>query len=434
MTNTTSNIDSWLLLNQSHELGQSILQANDGTMRSSSSIPSESLHRRTRWNKSSSASRDGLSDYCVDNEVVHVSASLSFDSNALNDNGNNNENVSFRSALAENDRSTVAHMLVTSGDVVGLVGSVESSALLDCLLEMNGAEFADQCLDYFELPSAPDKEVYEFLPDNTKTLLLQIDADVPRTIPVGYSLLFQCTELRVMLRRMLFRAAEKMPLISYFQSMGDIAAVFLVVHLEAFARSEHVQAFEKLSPFAVATAEAKSCAALCRFIDMWQAIFVDSLDRESLQRHLLDVHVQLSLINEPMATRLTQGGIEASFWSFRWWFSLLSRELPLKSTLVVWLYYLALPENIDRLQFHKCTCAALADVVYSNTISRAKSDGDMLLRMQSPIAMSLPLSFVSVLLREAWHGFDAWKKKTLSRPSVAEDDNQHLLASIINSL
>lgn len=178
MTNTTSNIDSWLLLNQSHELGQSILQANDGTMRSSSSIPSESLHRRTRWNKSSSASRDGLSDYCVDNEVVHVSASLSFDSNALNDNGNNNENVSFRSALAENDRSTVAHMLVTSGDVVGLVGSVESSALLDCLLEMNGAELADQCLDYFELPSAPDKEVYEFLPDNTKTLLLQIDADV----------------------------------------------------------------------------------------------------------------------------------------------------------------------------------------------------------------------------------------------------------------
>ena len=130
-------------------------------MRSSSSIPSESLLRRTRWNKSSSASRDGLSDYCVDNEVVHVSASLSFDSK-LNDNGNNNENVSFRSALAENDRSTVAHMLVTSGDVVGLVGSVESSALLDCLLEMNGAEFADQCLEYFELPGAPDKEVYDF--------------------------------------------------------------------------------------------------------------------------------------------------------------------------------------------------------------------------------------------------------------------------------
>ena len=182
MTNTTSNIDSWLLLNQSHELGQSILQANDGTMRSSSSIPSESLLRRTRWNKSSSASRDGLSDYCVENEVVHVDASLSFDSNLLsnnnNDDGNNNENVSFRSALAENDRSTVAHMLVTSGDVVGLVGSVESSALLDCLLEMNGAEFSDRCLEYFELPSAPDKEVYEFLPDNTKTLLLQIDADV----------------------------------------------------------------------------------------------------------------------------------------------------------------------------------------------------------------------------------------------------------------
>lgn len=76
-----------------------------------------------------------------------------------------------------------------------------------------------------------------------------------------------------------------------------------MVHLEAFACSEHVQAFEKLSPFAVATAEAKSCAALCRFIDMWQAIFVDSLDRESLQRHLLDVHVQVLIRHEYYSAR-----------------------------------------------------------------------------------------------------------------------------------
>jgi hypothetical protein len=157
-----------------------------------------------------------------------------------------------------------------------------------------------------------------------------------------------------MLRRLLFRAAKSNALLNYFQSMGDICAVFVVVYLEAAARSSaNVDDVAQLSARAMALAEARSFRALCAFLRRFESIYIDSLDRDELAANIGDITTQLALINKPLVQRLQSAGIETSFWSFRWWFSLMSRELPLQSTLQLWLHYLSLPDSVDRFVFHK---------------------------------------------------------------------------------
>jgi hypothetical protein len=180
MTSETDNsLNSWMLLNESHKLGASVLQRNDGSSVAASSIPHSSIFRRTRWRRSGSAgARDGLSDFCIRNEIVRLDASdedaraaaaaLVADEIRL---------ANMCDALERRDRASLSNQILQLSEEFG-VPDVLCASSVDLLLELEQVSDDDDLLAYFEREAPPLRENYNMLDEQTRILCLQIDADV----------------------------------------------------------------------------------------------------------------------------------------------------------------------------------------------------------------------------------------------------------------
>lgn len=98
-------------------------------------------------------------------------------------------------------------------------------------LKQKRQEYAELHTKYYLNMSDSDRE----------NSLHQIQLDVPRTLPKGYSgNIFKNEKIRVMLEHIMYNWAAHHPQIGYFQGLSDIISQFIIVFLSHYVFGLHV--------------------------------------------------------------------------------------------------------------------------------------------------------------------------------------------------
>jgi len=170
---------------------------------------------------------------------------------------------------------------------------------------------------------------------NTNTNIKeQIHIDVIRTQPKGYETLLKSQYLQDMLERILYVNAIENTDISYFQGMGDLGVVFIIVFI-----SEHMDPnMFSDAPLPLSTLqeiEADSFWCLKYLLTKLQVSVTSNL-YESIQPMIVKLRSLISIVDKSLIDWMDSIQLEFGHFSFRWLLLLLMRELSIDNTIRLW--------------------------------------------------------------------------------------------------
>eukprot|EP00727_Mastigamoeba_balamuthi_P012607 m51a1_g797 hypothetical protein (403) ;mRNA; f:647334-648887 len=175
-----------------------------------------------------------------------------------------------------------------------------------------------------ELGRTPDGPLGEDV-----ALLRQIDVDVLRTHPTGFTNLFNALPLKLMLRRMLFVWSKTNKDVDYFQGLNEICTPFIIAFLHE-ALNGDISEKACLAADKERLGEVESDAYLGT---PYSKLSTTKLHAEVMLRRIEDV---VAYCDSALWKHLQRENVQLVQIMFRWVLCLMLRELPIKDALVVW--------------------------------------------------------------------------------------------------
>lgn len=239
------------------------------------------------------------------------------------------------------------------------------------------------------------------------TIVSQVEKDVPRTLPSGFSAFFASPRVRRLKQRLLVRLALTHSHIGYLQGLGDVAAVFVVTFAEAAAGAldgSDGDALQRLSDAQLLDVEADAFAATSTLMQRFSHVFLDTLDGEAMATRMALIEADLAATNPRLVAHLRAHDVSLMLFMSRFHMCFLTRELPLRSCQRLLLAYMALPPEVDVQRVHQAVCASTFDALYSSRLMKLHDFGDIVLATQDAPALRLREDIVDdILLGAAEH-------------------------------
>ena len=170
--------------------------------------------------------------------------------------------------------------------------------------------------------------------------LKQIEDDIPRTqssIPV-----FKTTEVKEMLRRILYIWAIRHPSSGYVQGVNDLCSVFLIVFMGSYVDFDLLTEMGEL-PDQLREIEADCYWCLSSVIDSIQDYFFSS--STGIQKALISIQDIISRIDQPLVLHFRDQQLEMMHFSFRWLNCMFIREFPLRLLFRLWDGFLSINDG-----------------------------------------------------------------------------------------
>lgn len=229
-----------------------------------------------------------------------------------------------------------------------------------------------------------------------QTIWHQVHIDVPRTNP-GIRL-YQYPTTQKCLERILYLWAIRHPASGYVQGINDLVTPFFQVFLSSYIDVDP-EVFDTgmLPKDVLATIEADSFWCLSKLLDGIQDNYIFA--QPGIQRQVAKLRELTYRIDAPLATHLTDVGIDFIQFSFRWMNCMLMREVSVKNTIRMWDTYLS--EGPDGFsEFHLYVCGAFL-VKWSERLRQMDFQGVMMF-LQSLPTQGWTERDVELLLSEAF--------------------------------
>ncbi|XP_055324885.1 TBC1 domain family member 22B [Sitodiplosis mosellana] len=229
----------------------------------------------------------------------------------------------------------------------------------------------------------------------------QIHIDMPRMNP--HIRLFQQTLVQEMFERILFIWAIRHPASGYVQGINDLVTPFFIVFLQEALES--VDLIVELDTFKLDTLskeqlniiEADSFWCLSKFLDCIQDNYIFA--QLGIQAKVNQLKELIQRIDGTLHNHLQSHGVDYLQFSFRWMNNLLTRELPLHSTIRLWDTYLAESDGFAVFQLY--VCAAFLLHWREQLLKETEFQGLMLLLQNLP-TQNWNDSYIGILVAEAY--------------------------------
>lgn len=229
----------------------------------------------------------------------------------------------------------------------------------------------------------------------------QIHIDMPRMNP--HIRLFQQTLVQEMFERILFIWAIRHPASGYVQGINDLVTPFFIVFLQEALES--VDLIVELDTFKLDSLtkeqlniiEADSFWCLSKFLDCIQDNYIFA--QLGIQAKVNQLKELIQRIDGTLHNHLQSHGVDYLQFSFRWMNNLLTRELPLHSTIRLWDTYLAESDGFAVFQLY--VCAAFLLHWRKQLLKETEFQGLMLLLQNLP-TQNWNDSYIGILVAEAY--------------------------------
>ncbi|KAI8872555.1 RabGAP/TBC [Ramicandelaber brevisporus] len=244
-----------------------------------------------------------------------------------------------------------------------------------------------------------------------QTLWHQIQIDVPRTCPD--SPLFQDDQIQQSIAKLLYCWADRHPASGYVQGINDLVTPFYMVigGSTSNGKVKSVRRRDRIPEDILAQVEADSFWCLSKLLDGIQDNYIHA--QPGIHRQIQRLSDLITRIDTPLATHLSQEGIDFIQFAFRWVNCLLMREMSLPCTVRMWDTYLSEDGGTGFSDFHVYVCAAFL-VKWSEKI-RKMDFQEIMLFLQNIPTDKWTAKDIEVLLAEAY----MWK-------SLFQDSKAHL--------
>ncbi|PRP86967.1 RabGAP/TBC domain-containing protein [Planoprotostelium fungivorum] len=205
---------------------------------------------------------------------------------------------------------------------------------------------------YFELTLSYFKDAAE-----DESTMMQIDLDIPRTIPRGLE--GNCLEdvrLQQIMRRTLYIWSMENEYTTYFQGLTDVCCQMMLVLLSWYVEPSRYSE-NMLDAQSCSQLEADTYWCFSIFMDGMKHYHTDNLNigMEAALHRVRDV---VETIDEPLLEHFDREGVMMMQFAVRWMLCLLTREFDLSSVSRIWDTYIAEGEH-HMSDFHFHLCASL---------------------------------------------------------------------------
>jgi len=247
-----------------------------------------------------------------------------------------------------------------------------------------------------------------------KSLLKQIEIDVPRTNP--FIPLFQNSIVQECFARILYIWSIRHPASGYVQGINDLVTPFFVVFLvdQIGPDNEDFENYDmsRLSAPVLSAIEADSYWCLTKLLDGIQDNY--TFAQPGIQRMIHKLGELIHRIDAPLHVHFAKQDVQFIQFSFRWMNCLLMRELSLSLIIRMWDTYFS--EHLESFSIlHIYVCAAFLSR-FSEELRQLEFQ-DIMLFLKNPTTQQWTSMDIEMLLSQAY----MWKQLFQGAPKHLED-------------
>ncbi|KAH3767517.1 GTPase activating protein [Pelomyxa schiedti] len=176
--------------------------------------------------------------------------------------------------------------------------------------------------------------------DPDLSLYYQIDTDVLRTYPFGFSQALATPNVRLMLKRILFIWAKQHDQIGYFQGLNEIPTIFMIVFLLSATRGD-LKVMDCLPPVSLQFIEADTFFCLSKVMEQLIPLASPSNGFIFAQEMIESFRTLLVDTNSRALAHLERNGVMLHHFAFRWFLCLLLRDLKITDSVVLFDHFIA---------------------------------------------------------------------------------------------